>query len=76
MGIKEAISEAMSEEPSGDMGDSSIRIEACDSIEKSIVGARVAKEASVTIVTAVCWKTRNPLSVVSLKSCNWRQRMW
>lgn len=60
MGIKEAISEAMSEEPSGDMGDSSIRIEACDSIEKSIVGARVAKEASVTIVTAVCWKDSEP----------------
>ena len=60
MGIKEAISEAMSEEPSGDMGDSSIRIEACDSIEKSIVGARVAKEASVTIVTAVCWKGSEP----------------
>ena len=59
-GIKEAISEAISEEPSGDMGNSSIRVEACDSIEKSIVGARIAKEASVTIVTAVCWKDLEP----------------
>ena len=60
MGLREVVSEAMSEEPSGDMGDSSIRIETCDSIEKSIVGARIAKEASVTIVTAVCWKDSEP----------------
>lgn len=60
MGIKEVISKAMSEEPSGDMGNSSIRIETCDSIGESIVGARIAKEASVTIVTAVCWKDSEP----------------
>ena len=60
MGIKEVISKAMSEEPSGDMGNSGIRIETCDSIGESIVGARIAKEASVTIVTAVCWKDSEP----------------
>lgn len=59
-GIKEIISKAVSEGPSGDTGNSSIRIEACDSIEESIVGARIAKEASVTIVTAVCWKDSEP----------------
>ena len=54
--IKEVISKAMSEEPSGDMNDSSVRVETCDSIGESIVGARIAKKASITIVTTVCWK--------------------
>lgn len=39
MGIKEAISEAMSEEPSGDMGVLAFVLRHADSIEKSIVGA-------------------------------------
>lgn len=60
-GIKEVISKAMDGEPSGDMSNSSIRIEACDSIEESIVGARIAKEASITIVTATCWSDTKPM---------------
>lgn len=59
-GIKEVISKAMSEDSSGGTGDSSVRIEVCDSIGESIVGARIAKQASITIVTAVCWKDTEP----------------
>lgn len=54
--IKEIISNAMSEEPPDDTSDSSVRIDACDSIRESIVGARIAKDASITIVAAACWK--------------------
>lgn len=54
--IKEVISKAMSEESLNDMSYSSVRIDACDSIGENIVGARIAKEASLTIVTAACWK--------------------
>lgn len=60
-GIKEVISNAVSEEPSDDAGDSCVHIEACDSIGESIVGARIAKEASVTIVTATCWSDTEPM---------------
>lgn len=54
--IKEIISNAVSEEPPDDTSDSSVRIDACDSIRESIVGARIAKDASITIVAAACWK--------------------
>lgn len=59
-GIKEAISKAMSGNSSGGTGDSSVHIEVCDSIGESIVGARIAKQASITIVTAACWKDTVP----------------